>query len=242
MNNDRQHGSDSNLHSPLTCSVCGGTEFKANSVLWPKLIDDWQLSPTEVAYVDRQQGECCTRCGANLRSIALADAVRSAVGTSLALAEFVTSADAANLSVLEVNTAGTLNSFLSKIPKHTFAAYPEVDIHSLPWKDQTFDIVVHSDTLEHVANPAHALVECRRVLKGGGALCFTVPIIVGRMTRGRQGLPKSHHGNPLEGNDDYVVHTEFGADAWTLPVEAGFSNVTIFAVAYPAGLALMARR
>ncbi len=62
-------------------------------------------------------------------------------------------------------------------------------MHAIPYAAGTFDIVVHSDTLEHVENPVHALAECRRVLKPGGALCFTVPIIVGRLTRNRKGLP-----------------------------------------------------
>lgn len=98
----------------------------------------------------------------------------------------------------------------------------------------TFDIVIHSDTLEHVPNPVHALSECRRVLKPGGALCFTVPIIVGRMTRDRAGLPKSYHGDPTTATDDLIVRTEFGADAWTYVMEAGFNRVTIHAVGYPA--------
>ena len=37
---------------------------------------------------------------------------------------------------------------------------------------------------------------CRRVLKPEGALCFTVPKIVGRLTRSRDGLPKSYNGDP----------------------------------------------
>jgi hypothetical protein len=37
------------------------------------------------------------------------------------------------------------------------------------------------------------------------------------------------------------VHTEFGADAWITVLGAGFSNCTIVAIEYPAGLALIAR-
>ncbi|KQZ81969.1 hypothetical protein ASD64_09525 [Mesorhizobium sp. Root157] len=226
----------------MLCTVCGGTEFTAQPVLWPELIDQWQLSPAEVAYVDCQQGECCSSCGANLRSIALANALRAVVGTPQVLRDFVGSAEAGPIHILELNEAGTLNPVLSRMPCHVFGAYPQVDMHALPWPDETFDIVVHSDTLEHVPDPVHALVECRRVLKPTGTLCLTVPIIVGRMTRGRAGLSKSYHGNPQQNGDDYVVHTEFGADAWCLIFEAGYSDVTIFPVAYPAALAIAARR
>ena len=65
-----------------SCSVCGGTKFVRREVLWQALVNEWQLAPTERAYVDRQQGETCTSCGANLRSIALADALRAAFGTT----------------------------------------------------------------------------------------------------------------------------------------------------------------
>ena len=226
----------------MLCAVCGGAEFKAKPVLWPRLIDQWQLSPAEAAYVDRQQGECCTTCGANLRSIALAKALRAVVGTSLTLQDFVNSDEASKLRVLELNEAGTLNPILSRMNGHVFGAYPQVDMHALPWPAETFDIVIHSDTLEHVPDPIHALAECRRVLRPTGSLCLTVPIIVGRMSRGRAGLPKSYHGDPQESGDDYMVHTEFGADAWCFLLEAGYTDVSIVPIAYPAALAMAARR
>lgn len=225
-----------------SCSVCGGTRFETRPVLWQGLVDEWQLAPAEVAYVDRQQGECCMGCGANLRSLALADALRAAFGTSERLLAFVTSPAAAAWRVLELNAAGTLHPVLARMPGHIFGAYPEVDMHRLPHANATFDVVVHSDTLEHVPNPVHALAECRRALRPGGVLCYTVPVIVGRLSRGRDGLAKSYHGNPAETGDDYVVKTEFGADAWTYPMRAGFNEVRLYAVDYPAAMAIAAYR
>jgi ubiquinone/menaquinone biosynthesis C-methylase UbiE len=143
-------------------------------------------------------------------------------------------------SVLEINEAGSLSSILRRFSGHVLAAYPDVDIHCLPYGDASFDLVVHSDTLEHVDNPVHALAECHRVLKPGGALCFTIPIIVARMSRNRAGLAKSHHGNPAAPSDDFAVRTEFGADAWTYLMEAGFSTISIHAVGYPAATAFRA--
>ena len=177
-----------------------------------------------------------------MRSIALADALRDVFGTTDTLYAFVSSQTATEISVLELNEAGMLNPVLSRMPKHVLGAYPQVDIHALPYADETFDAVVHSDTLEHVSNPVHALTECRRVLKPGGALCFTVPVVIGRMTRGREGLAKSYHGNPSESGDDFIVHTEFGADAWTFPARAGFCHVRLFIVDFPVALAIVAIR
>jgi SAM-dependent methyltransferase len=222
------------------CSVCGGTSFKYQPILWQSLIDEWQLSTEEVEYTNRQQGQACTECGANLRSIALADALRAALHISDTLLAFCASSASSAVRVLELNEAGTLHATIRRLPGHVFGAYPEVDMHALPFEDGLFDLVVHSDTLEHVPNPLHALAECRRVLRPGGALCYTVPIVVGRLSRDRSGLPKSYHGNPAQTGDDYVVHTEFGADAWIYPMRAGFSEVRLYGTDHPAAHAIAA--
>jgi SAM-dependent methyltransferase len=224
----------------LVCGICGSTEFSDRRVLWPSLITEWQLSPVEVDYVDRQQGTTCNKCGSNLRSVALANAIRAHLQDESPLQNIVERGTSE--SILEINEAGTLSPILRRFGWHVLAVYPEVDIHCLPYAEGSFDLVIHSDTLEHVDNPIHALEECRRVLKPGGALCFTIPIIVGRMSRDRSGLAKSYHGNPEVPSEDFVVRTEFGADAWTYLMEAGFSTVSIHAVGYPAATAFRAMK
>jgi SAM-dependent methyltransferase len=226
----------------LTCSVCGGQSFIEKPVLWDKLATQWQLSDNERGYIDRQQGKSCLACGANLRSIALADAIRRAVGTSFTLQRFISNEPPAALSMLEINEAGSLSPFLRQLKGHVLAVYPDVDMHAMPYAEGQFDMVVHSDTLEHVAQPIGALTECRRVLKAGGWLCFTVPTIVGRLTRGRAGLERSFHGHSDITSDDFLVHTEFGADMWTTVLQAGFTSVVINAVEFPAALAMSAQK
>ncbi|GGA25402.1 hypothetical protein GCM10010981_12440 [Dyella nitratireducens] len=225
----------------MECGVCGGTTFTSLKVLWTSLIDEWQISREEAEYVERQQGEICDSCGSNLRSIALANAIRAYLGTTEVLQDAVRSIASREISILEINEAGNLTPFLKQFEHYVFGAYPAVDMHAIPYADGTFDMVIHSDTLEHVFNPIHALSECRRVLKPEGALCFTVPTIVGRMSRDRTGLPMSYHGNPGTATDDLVVRTEFGADAWTYAMRAGFTDVTIHTVSYPAATAMLAR-
>ncbi len=146
------------------------------------------------------------------------------------------------LKILEINGAGELTAHLARLPEHKLVAYPEVDMVKLPFDDGSFDLVVHSDTLEHVVDPSAGLAECSRVLGDDGACCFTVPMIVARLTRSRRGLPDSYHGAPGENLADHLVHSEFGADAWTLGFEAGFQSVAIHAFEYPAGLALAMRK
>ncbi|ANW51954.1 MULTISPECIES: class I SAM-dependent methyltransferase [Burkholderia] len=225
----------------MHCSVCGGKHFSGKAVLWDDLINEWQISKAEVEYVNRQQGEKCDSCGSNLRSIALAKGILSALNAEdRLLLDVACDARYSHLKILEINEAGTLTPTLRKFTGYRYCAYPEVDMHALPFEDGEYDLIIHSDTLEHVANPVHALSECRRVLKHRGALCFTVPIIVGRMSRNRIGMGPSYHGPPNALQSDMLVHTEFGADAWTYVMEAGFGQVGIHSVAYPCATSIVA--
>jgi ubiquinone/menaquinone biosynthesis C-methylase UbiE len=101
-----------------------------------------------------------------------------------------------------VNEAGGLTQFLSKLPKHELVIYPQVDMTDMPFPDRTYDLVVHSDTLEHVPKPILGLSECYRVLVPGGYCAFTIPTIVDRMTRSRAGLRHSYHGSPDQRSAD----------------------------------------
>jgi len=224
-----------------TCKVCGGSRFAHTHVLWDELVHEWGLSSEEAAYIDAQQGTHCVACGSNLRSIALADAiVRSRRGQGT-LAQFVVDPNQASTRLLEINEAGTLSSLLRTMPGHEIVAYPAVDMQALPFSDASYDLVVHSDTLEHVPDPALGLRECRRVLVADGALVFTVPTVLGRLTRSRAGLAPSYHGAAAAADPLMLVHTEFGADLWTMVLSSGFASCEIVAFRFPSGLAVIAR-
>jgi SAM-dependent methyltransferase len=222
------------------CSICGGAKFYSQKVLWPGLIAEWQLSQFETAYIDEQQGCACDACGANLRVVALGDALRQTLGTGLPLQAFASTSAATKLRILDINGAAAISQTLGTLPLYVRGDFPAVDMHALPYPDKSFDLVIHSDTLEHVERPVRALEECRRVLAPRGRVCFTVPIIVGRLTRARGGLAKSYHGGASNSSDDFLVHTEFGADAWCFLMLAGFTHVAINQVQYPAATALSA--
>lgn len=51
------------------------------------------------------------------------------------------------------------------------------DASSLPFSDQTFDVVLLIDVIEHLSFPLPALVEARRVLRPGGFIFLTTPNI-----------------------------------------------------------------
>lgn len=239
---DRTHRPAASKPGKVTrCVVCGSDELRYVEELSAALVGEWELSDAEAAYVNRQQGLQCASCGSTLRCMVLAAALLRHCGGTGTFAAFSASPAAQRLRVLEINEAGGVAQFLARWPGHVFVKFPEVDMQRLPHADDAFDLVVHSDTLEHVPDPLQGLAECRRVLRVGGACVFAVPIIVGRLTRSRAGLAPSYHGNP-EGGDGYLVHTEFGADAWTWPFAAGFSECRIVSLEHPAAHALIAVR
>ena len=223
------------------CHVCGGREFEHVPVLWPALVSAWELSEDEARYIDIQQGTRCAGCGSNVRSIALARAIMRLRDFTGPLTSFVAADGQSNLRVLEINEAGTLHSILRGLPGHELVSYPECDMTSLPFPARTFDVVIHSDTLEHVADPLKGLQECRRVLDDPGGLAFTVPVVIGRLSRSRATLPPSHHGYAGSTDPGMLVHTEFGADVWALVIRAGFSSCELVPFRFPAGLGVLAR-
>jgi SAM-dependent methyltransferase len=52
-------------------------------------------------------------------------------------------------------------------------------VENLPFPDETFDLVVSQELLEHVRDPFQAMQEMRRVLKKGGVIYCQVPFIIG---------------------------------------------------------------
>lgn len=228
------------VDAAMTCPCCGGNDFVQSPVLWPALVEAWELSPEEHRTIDRQQGYHCARCGTNLRSAALAVAIAAVSGHPGLFRYFPLRHP--TWRVLEINEAGNLHKFLRWMPRLTITHYPDVDFTKLPYPDATFDLIVHSDVLEHVEEPLVALREGFRVLRTGAWMCYTVPMVVGRLTRTTDGRTPTFHGTADEGGGGMRVRTEYGADFWTAPVEVGFREVRLFSFEYPAALALAMRK
>lgn len=224
------------------CVCCGSKDLAFQKILWPDLVQAWRLAEYEREYIDRQQGLACQACGSNLRSMALALAICRSHGYGGTLARFVGEKSSRRLRVLEVNEAGGLTQFLSKLPGHCIGRYPQLDMMRMPYPESSYDLVVHSDTLEHVPQPITALAECYRILAPGGYCAFTIPMVVDRMTCSRAGLPPSYHDTAEQRAADFAVQTEYGCDAWKHLVLAGFRECRLVALEFPAALAFIGAR
>jgi len=63
----------------------------------------------------------------------------------------------------------TLGSYINKIRNE--------DLEHQTFPDESFDIVISQDVMEHIYNPENAFKEISRTLRRGGCYIFTVPII-----------------------------------------------------------------
>lgn len=245
------------------CGTCGfrGRPLERD-VLWPELIQAWELSPQWARWMNEREGSRCAWCGSTLRSAGLAraivEAVNTAVGTHAAsLAALFRDPRSCALAIAEINSAGNLHRYLARCPGLRHSEYgsstlPSEDLMALSYPDASFDLVVTSDTLEHVPDVEAALREIRRVLKPAGSHVFSVPVVADRPTRRRallaedgslrHLLPPSYHGAPKDDKHDFLVFHEFGADFERLCVDAGFDLRVLRDARNPALVTYLARR
>ena len=147
--------------------MCGArARFVRNSWILPaELAREW---PPE--FVDRES-QLCTECGANRRVRGIAEVLLTLYGeTARSIPELVREDGFRRLRVAEINSIGRMHAFLADLPYLSYSEYPEEDLMQLSYGDAEFDLVLTSDTLEHVPNPRLALRETRRVLRPGGRL------------------------------------------------------------------------
>jgi len=120
----------------------------------------------------------CILCSANERYELLAAEIRNRYGGSLP-----------EMEVLELDPHSPLRRILSRARKYVRTFYEPTeergsvrpdgtvcqDITALTFANESFDLIVSSDVLEHVPALEHAFSESQRVLKPGRAHLFTVP-------------------------------------------------------------------
>ncbi|HMT88879.1 MAG TPA: methyltransferase domain-containing protein [Dermatophilaceae bacterium] len=94
-------------------------------------------------------------------------------------------------------------------------------IEELTFADESIDIFVSQDVLEHVFHPERAIREIARVLRPGGAHVFTVPVHPGLASTVRRAVlrdgeiehlhPEEYHGSPV-GDHRALVTFDYGRD------------------------------
>lgn len=208
------------------CSVCGtDTRFVRNSWVLPRELA--RVAPT--GFADRES-QFCASCGSSLRVRIIADVLlEHYADKARSIASLVEEERFRLLDIAELNSIGRMHPLLAPLPRLTYAEYPEQDIQALTYADASFDLLLTSETLEHIPDLRQALVETRRVLRPGGRHVFTVPLDPRlERTRSREGMAPTYHGRGggpfalVTRRSDMLVYTDFGLDVPDLLREAGF--------------------
>lgn len=59
----------------------------------------------------------------------------------------------------------------------------DLNSENIPWEDQTFDVIVCSEVIEHIFNTDHLVVELHRILKKDGILIISTPNLASLVNR-----------------------------------------------------------
>jgi SAM-dependent methyltransferase len=110
------------------------------------------------------------------------------------------------------------------------------DIQDTHFPADSFDVIVSSETMEHVRKPWDGFREIYRILKPGGIHCFTIPYYENRVTVARIDtsrstdvdlLPRIYHQDPYR-RADSLVYTDFGSDIFDSLTALGFRTTEHF--------------
>jgi len=122
---------------------------------------------------------------------------------------------------------------------HLTNGFRSEDLENQTFANNSFDLVVTQDVMEHVFNPEKAFREIYRTLKNGGAHIFTTPIIrkespsLCRAEMLKDGskrhiYPPEYHGNPIS-KEGSLVTWHWGNDIKQIAANATGSKVEIVA-------------
>jgi len=227
-------------HENGYCIVCGcHSSFRFDAtIITPQLQKAWGISDNVVEAFNRKESMFCSSCGSSLRIRRLGAVLMQTLAeisgiSSKSFVELLRNEEFRRLRVAEINACGALHLYLEDHPNLYYSEWlsdakpGEVhdgvrceDLQCLTYPDNYFDIILTSETLEHLPDPDRAWREIYRTLKGGGCHIFTIPIVPSqrdtiqraRIVGGRrEDLLEPAYHSPW-GREDVFVYTDFGTD------------------------------
>ncbi len=199
----------------------------------------------------------CPECGASSRIRCLAEGLLREVAKELPAKTIRDLSDTdLDLRILDTDNFSSIRKFLKGRSFYATSAYlPDkkngqqigkgawnVDLMDIPFDDETYDVIVTSDVMEHVRRDTVAHEEILRCLKPGGKYIFTVPYVPGWAetqvrvdTTGDTDIflmEKEYHGDPLS-KDGVLVYRIFGRQLLADLKAVGFSDVKFEQISRP---------
>ncbi len=127
---------------------------------------------------------------------------------------------------------GSQTVFIEQTGETLNFAYRQFNVERerFPYADASFDVVLFCEIIEHLlADPVHALLEIRRVLKPGGSLVLTTPNVA-RLENAQKILAGENIYDPYSGYGPYGRHNReyTQLDLSRLLIANGFAVITMF--------------
>lgn len=212
------------------CSVCGSHS---------RFTYDWLYSSN--THVNWRERLVCNKCHLSNRlrlSLTVAKQTLPALQGSIYLTEQLTPLAS---TLKKINNNLICSEFLGPNFKSGYINASGVrheDLTCLSFKDNSFDLVLSFDVLEHVPDYKAGLREVRRVLRSNGSFIFTVPLYLGSAknivrakldTNGEVEhlLPAEYHGDPVNSEGGILCFYHFGWEILDDLRSCGFSNAAI---------------
>jgi SAM-dependent methyltransferase len=194
----------------------------------------------------REAGPCLS-CGASNRNRQMAHIVRKEFG----LGESAPLRLPDEVVVYNTESTGAVHAQLKNSGQYIFSEYfghefkggelvngvRHEDLQNLSFQDQTLDLVLSSDVMEHMPDPYRAHSEIFRALKPGGKHIFTVPYDPGSPTDDCRAVlqgdevrllkPALYHGDPVRPDEGVLVWFIFGREMSQKLQAIGFEVQTL---------------
>lgn len=196
-----------------------------------------------------REGFQCPNCRASLRYRAQAEALLELFGGEgqKSLKDLATDTKLKELAVYEPGVAGPFRRHFKRWPNYVNSFYwSDValgeysdgvqcqNLEQLTFEDDSFDLIISSDIMEHVRRPMTAFTEIHRVLKPGASHIFSIPIKMpvpkkSRMrvdTSGEEDIhiePAHYHGDGRGGKS--LVYIDYGLDLVDQLTDSGYDVI-----------------
>ncbi|WP_143684528.1 methyltransferase domain-containing protein [Variovorax sp. KK3] len=189
----------------------------------------------------------CSGCGSFNRQRQMAHVLRARIGGPAGAPLAIPP----GLAVYNTESTGAVHRVLSTNPGYVCSEYfgaeyrsgetvrgcRHEDLQNMSFADQSLDIVLSSDVLEHMPDPYRAHREIFRVLRRGGRHIFTVPFDSAAPLDDRRAdlvngevvylAEKLYHGDPVNPEAGILVWTIFGLEMLVELARIGFAPTAV---------------